>query len=100
MRLTAKTIHLAQADAYESTTWKGGLGKVEIRATVAKIQLFLNEKTFCDTSKNSRDTILHKVKDQDHYKSGTIPQKYLLQGQVVKLKKRTMLSCGRADPGL
>jgi len=37
MRLTAKTTHLAQADAYESTTWKGGLGKVEIRATVAEI---------------------------------------------------------------
>jgi len=47
MRLAAKPTHLMQAHACESTTWRVGLGKVEIRATVAKIQLFLNESSFC-----------------------------------------------------
>jgi hypothetical protein len=37
MRLVAKPIHLTQADAFEPTTRRVGLGKVEIRATVAKI---------------------------------------------------------------
>jgi len=37
MRLAAKPTHLMQAHACESTTWRVGLGKVEIRATVAKI---------------------------------------------------------------
>jgi len=37
MRLAAKPTHLMQAYACESTTWRGGLGKIEIRAIVAKI---------------------------------------------------------------